>query len=159
MLSTRYSLHLHIKRAPKGPRFHEIQWAAVSTAWSRISTGNAPVKTIGATVPICNPWTFSESAIDELLEIVSNVSDALPFFGTWYVIYCSFGRPVLILFWFSVEDHHWLGSNGFTWGSMQYPVLLSFCRFELPWFDIQKTVLWAGTSVTSTCTRGCNSLE
>ena len=30
---------------------------------------------------------LSESAIDELLEIVSNVSAALAFFGTWHVIY------------------------------------------------------------------------
>ena len=30
---------------------------------------------------------FSEFAINELLEIVSNVNAALAFFGTWYVIY------------------------------------------------------------------------
>ena len=154
MFSSRYSLHLHITRPPQGPSVHEIHWAANSTAWIRISTGNAPVKTFGATVPICNRWTFSESAINELLEIVSNVRAALAFFGTWYVIYCSFDRPVLIRFWISVEDHHCWDSNGFTSGSMQYPLLLSFCRFELQWFDIQKTVLWAGTSVTSTCTIG-----
>ena len=52
---------------------------------------------------------------------------------------------------FSIEDRHWFSSNCFTGGSIQYPLLLSFCRFELPWFDFQKTVLWAGTSVTSTC--------
>ena len=126
MLSTRYSLHLHIKRPPQGPRIHEIHYAAISTAWSRISTGNAPLKTIGATVPICNWWTYSESAIDELLEIVSNVSAALASFGTWYVIYYSFGRPVLILFWFLIEDHHWFGSNSLSEAASN---TLCFCRF------------------------------
>ena len=39
MLSTGYYLHLHIMRPPQGPRVHEKNWAAMSTAWSRIGTG------------------------------------------------------------------------------------------------------------------------
>ena len=138
MLSTRYSVHLHITRPPQGPRVHEIHWAAICTAWSRISRGNAPVKTIGATVEsainehrISNQWNFSESATNEFLTIVSNLSAALAFFGMWYVIYCSFGRQV--------------GRHTLFWQA--YPLLLSFCRFELPWFDFRKTVLWAGILV------------
>ena len=68
-----------------GPKSSRNTLGCHCTAWSRISMGNASVKTIGATVPICYRWTFPESAINELLEIVSNASSALAFFSTWYV--------------------------------------------------------------------------
>ena len=51
IISTGCCLFLHITRPSHCPRVHEIHWAAISTANSRISTGNAPVKTIAATVP------------------------------------------------------------------------------------------------------------
>ena len=47
-LHSLHSLHLRITRPPHRPRIHEIHRAAFSTTWSRISTGNSPVKTIGA---------------------------------------------------------------------------------------------------------------
>ena len=52
MLPTKYSLHLHITLQLQGPRVHEIHWAAISTAWSRISKGTAPVQKIGAAVSV-----------------------------------------------------------------------------------------------------------
>ena len=109
MLSTRYSLHLHIKLPPQGPRVHKINWAAISTAWSRISTGNAPVKTIGATVPICNRWWIcSRWTFWNCIEC-----ECWP--GMLWHVVCNilyFWKLVLILFWFSIEDRHWFCSYG-----------------------------------------------
>ena len=41
------------------------------------------------------------------------------------------GRTCSYSLSFSIEDHHWFCSNGFTRGSIQCRLLLSFCRFEL----------------------------
>ena len=49
------------------------------------------------------------------------------------------------------EFHHWLCWKSFARCSSQYPLLGLSCSFELPWFDFQKTILWAGTAVTSSC--------
>ena len=67
MLSAR-----HMTRPSHGSRVHKIHWAAISTAQSRFSIGNAPVKTIGATVSIGNgpsvsckhSWEFSSYGSD-----------------------------------------------------------------------------------------------
>ena len=99
------------------------------------------------TVPHIHLVATERSNQPECIEYKMGASCSSSPFVTFSSRTCSFTLS------FSIEDHHWFSSNGFTGGSIQYSLLLSFCRFELPWFDFQKTVLWAGTSVTSTCKR------